>query len=70
MQDSDWLFSNRALKRQELGDYVFEEEYDLALAIIKGSENRGQQGNYYVEHLLFNQVELFSNQNIVSLCFD
>ena len=47
-------FSNRALKRQELGGYVFEDEYDLALAIIEGLENRGQQGNYFVERLLFN----------------
>ena len=47
-------FSNRALKRQELGGYVFEDEYDLALAIIKGIESRGQQGNYYIERLLFN----------------
>ena len=47
-------FSNRALKRQELGGYVFEDEYDLALAIIEGLENRGQQGNYLVERLLFN----------------
>ena len=47
-------FSNRALKRQELGGYVFEDEYDLALAIIGGIENRGQQGNYAVERLMFN----------------
>ena len=47
-------FSNRALKRQELGGYVFEDEYDLAKAIIEGLKNRGQQGNYLVERLLFN----------------
>ena len=42
------------LKRQELGGYVFEDEYDLAKAIIKGIENRGQYGNYAVERLMFN----------------
>jgi putative transposase len=47
-------FSNRALKRQELGGYVLEDEYDLALAIIDGIENRGQHGNYAVERLMFN----------------
>ena len=31
-----------------------EDEYDLALAIIDGIENRGQQGNYAVERLMFN----------------
>ena len=48
--EEQWLH----LKRQELGGYVFEDEYDLALAIIGGIENRGQQGNYAVERLMFN----------------
>ncbi|WP_319423421.1 hypothetical protein [Pleurocapsa sp. FMAR1] len=29
-------------QRQELGGRVFEDKYDLAKAIIKGIENRGQ----------------------------
>jgi hypothetical protein len=33
---------------------VYEDEYDLAKAIIDGLENRGQQGNYAVERLMFN----------------
>ncbi len=41
--EDTWLH----LKRQELGGRVFEDEYDLALAIIEGIENRGQQGNYW-----------------------
>ena len=48
--EDQWLH----LKRQELGGYVFEDEFDLALAIIEGIENRGQQGNYAVERLMFN----------------
>ena len=48
--EEQWLH----LKRQELGGRVFEDEYDLALAIIDGIENRGQQGNYSVERLMFN----------------
>lgn len=47
-------FSNRALKRQELAARVFDDEYDLALAIIQGLENRGQQNNFTVERLMFN----------------
>ena len=47
-------FSNRALKRQELAGCVFDDEYDLALAIIEGLENRGQQGDFSVERLMFN----------------
>ncbi|BAU63344.1 putative transposase [Stanieria sp. NIES-3757] len=42
------------LKRQELGGFVFEDEYDLALAIIDGIKNQSQQGNYTVERLMFN----------------
>ena len=45
---------NRAIERQELGGRVFEDEYDLALAIIDGIANRGRQGNYSVERLVFN----------------
>lgn len=48
--EEQWLH----LKRQELGGYVFEDEYDLAKAIIDGLENRGQLGNYTVERLMFN----------------
>ena len=48
--EEQWLH----LKRQELGGYVFEDEYDLAKAIIEGIENRGQNGNYTVERLMFN----------------
>jgi putative transposase len=48
--EEQWLH----LKRQELGGYVFEDEYDLAKAIIDGLENRGQLGNYAVERLMFN----------------
>ncbi|MEM8719095.1 MAG: hypothetical protein AAGE84_07265 [Cyanobacteria bacterium P01_G01_bin.39] len=48
--EEQWLH----LKRQELGGYVFDDEYDLAKAIIKGIENRGQLGNHAVERLMFN----------------
>ena len=48
--EEQWLH----LKRQELAGSVFEDEYDLALAIIDGIENRGQQGNYAVERFMFN----------------
>ena len=48
--EEQWLH----LKRQELGGRVFDDEYDLALAIIEGIENRGQQGNYLVERFVFN----------------
>ena len=49
--EDTWLH----LKRWELGaKRVFENEYDLAKAIIKGIENRGQLGNYRVERLMFN----------------
>ena len=47
-------FSNRALKRDELAGRVFEDEYDLAQAIIQGIKHRGQQGDFSVERLMFN----------------
>lgn len=38
----------------ELAGRVFDDEYDLALAIIEGLKNRGQQSNFSVERLMFN----------------
>jgi len=48
--EDQWLH----IKRQELAARVFDDEYDLALAIIQGLENRGQQSNFTVERLMFN----------------
>ena len=45
--EGQWLH----LKRQELGGYVNEEEYEITKTIIEGLENRGQQGNYSEERL-------------------
>lgn len=63
--EDQWLYAKRYLqlcqtsplghlKRQELAGRVFDDEYNLALAIIEGLENRGQQGNFSVERLMFN----------------
>lgn len=48
--EDEWLH----LKRDELAGRVFEDEYDLAIAIIRGIQARAQQGNYGVERFLFN----------------
>ena len=48
--EDQWLH----LKRQELAGRVFDDEYDLILAIIQGIHNRGQQGDFSVERLMFN----------------
>ena len=48
--EDQWLH----LKRQELAGRIFDDEYDLSLAIIHGLENRGQQGNFSVRRLMFN----------------
>lgn len=42
------------LKRDELASRVFEDEYDLAMAIIAGIEARAEQGQYQVECFRFN----------------
>ena len=48
--EEQWLH----LKREELASRIFEDEYDLALAIIEGIKHRGQKNNYSVERLMFN----------------
>lgn len=46
----EWLH----LKRDELASRVFEDEVDLAQAIMTGIETRGRQGEYTVERFMFN----------------
>lgn len=48
--EDEWLH----LKRDELASQVFEDEVDLAEAIMTGIENRGRQGEYTVERFKFN----------------
>ena len=48
--EEEWLH----LKRDELASRVFEDEVDLADAMIEGLENRGRNGGYTVERFKFN----------------
>jgi putative transposase len=48
--EEQWLH----LKRDELQGRVFQDEYDLVLAIIAGMEHRAEQNNYEVERFIFN----------------
>ncbi len=44
------------LKTHELVGRIFEDEYDLALAVIEGVEARAQKGQYATERFLFNSA--------------
>ncbi|MCX7597178.1 MAG: IS630 family transposase [Fischerella sp.] len=48
--EDEWLH----LKRDELAGRVFEDEYDLSIAIRNGIEARANRGNYDVERFIFN----------------
>lgn len=48
--EDEWLH----LKRDELAGQVFEDEYELAIAIINGINNRANHGQYQVERFTFN----------------
>ena len=50
--EDEWLH----LKYDELAAQVFEDEYEVALALIAAIEARGQRGNYPVERFQFNHV--------------
>lgn len=41
------------LKTHEIAGRIFDNEYDLAKAIIDGMENRSQQGGWSLERLMF-----------------
>jgi putative transposase len=42
------------LKTHEIAGQMFDNEYDLALAVIQGMESRSQSGEYTVERFTFN----------------
>jgi putative transposase len=44
------------LKVHEMAGQMFEDEYDLALTVIKGMEARSQSGGYSLERLRFNSA--------------
>ena len=48
--EQEWLH----LKRDGLASRVFEDEVDLAHAIIEGLQNRGRNRGYIVERFKFN----------------
>ena len=48
--EDEWLH----LLRDELAGQVFEDEYELAIAIIDGINNRANHGQYQVERFTFN----------------
>lgn len=44
------------IKTHELAGRIFEDEYDLALAVIEGVEARAQKRQYHTERFLFNSA--------------
>lgn len=42
------------LKSHEIAGQMFDNEHDLALAIIAGMEARGSAGGYAIERFIFN----------------
>ncbi|WP_271254628.1 hypothetical protein [Pseudanabaena sp. Chao 1811] len=48
--ESEWL----QLKTHEIAGQIFDNEYDLALAIISGIEARSSVGGYPIERFIFN----------------
>ena len=48
--EDEWLH----LKRDELASQVFEDEFDLAMAIIQGIKARAERGQYTAERFMFN----------------
>ncbi len=44
------------IKTHELAGRIFEDEYDLASAVIQGVEARAQHGQYDTQRFLFNSA--------------
>ncbi|MDJ0726302.1 MAG: transposase [Prochloraceae cyanobacterium] len=44
------------LKAHEIAGQMFDNEYDLAMTVIQGMENRSKRGNYHLERFIFNSA--------------
>ena len=44
------------LKTHEIAGRIFDNEYDLAMTIIQGMNQRNEQGNYNLERFIFNST--------------
>jgi transposase len=44
----------RQLKAHEISGQMFEDEYDLAMSVIKGMQARSEKGEYLLERFKFN----------------
>ena len=44
----------RQLKAHEIAGQMFDNEYDLAMAVIEGMEARSTDGGYALERFIFN----------------
>lgn len=44
------------LKTHEIAGQMFEDEYDLAMAVIKGMEARSQAGGFSLERFMFKSI--------------
>jgi hypothetical protein len=42
------------LKEHEIAGQMFDNEYDLALAVMEGMKARSEAGNYHLERFIFN----------------
>ena len=54
--EPDWKWVKATQPSFELGGRMFEDEYDLAMAVIQGVESRSQQGGYSTERFKFNST--------------
>jgi putative transposase len=50
--EDEWLH----LKRDELFSQIFEDEYELVIALIHAIQNRANKSNYSVQPFIFNHV--------------
>ena len=61
--ENEW----QLLKSQELGGRIFEDEYDLALAVMDGVEVRGLRGGHVTERFKFNSAtRTLPNQDAIA----
>ena len=44
------------LKAHEIAGQMFDNEYDLAMTVIQGMQNRSETGNYHLERFIFNSA--------------
>ncbi len=63
--ENDW----HQLKSHEISGRMFDNEYDLAKAVMAGMESRSIAGEYALDRFIFNSAQLLSILDLIAIFY-